>query len=79
MCRYEVDYGKKYRMIDLLADVIVEPSLSYKVVDMEELVEMLEDHTLPPKEFMISIKNLTSLLEVINKGEFPFDEIKKYN
>ena len=79
ICRYEVEPGKKYRMIDLLADVIVEQSMTYKVVDMEELVGMLEDHTLPPKEFMISIKNLTTLLEAINSGEFPFEVLKKYN
>ena len=66
-------------MIDLLTDVIVEPSMAYKVVDMEELVDMLENHQLPPKEFMISIKNLTSLLKAINNGEFPFEVLKKYN
>lgn len=79
ICRYEVEKGKSYKMIDLLADIIVEPSMTYRVIDMDELIDMLENHSLPPKEFMISIKNLTSLIEVINKGEFPLELLKKYN
>ena len=78
ICRYEIEPNKKYKMIDLLADVIVNEDLTYKVVDMEELVDMLEDKTLPPREYMLAIKTLACLLREINEGRFPFKELDMY-
>lgn len=77
ICRYEV-YDDLYKMVDLLVDVIIDNEGHYKVVDFEELSDMLEAKKLPPKEFMLAIKTFTELITKINNGEFPFKELEMF-
>ena len=76
ICKYEVVEGKSYKIIDLLADVIIDVNGNYKVLDFEELTDMLEAKKLPPKDFII--KNFAALIETINSGKFPLEEMSKY-
>ena len=79
MCRYETEYLKEYKMIDLLADIIVYPDGHYKVLDFDELLEYMENETITPKEFLQSIKAFTKVITDINDGVFPYVELDKYN
>ena len=79
MCRYETEYLKEYKMIDLLADIIVYPDGHYKVLDFDELLEYMENETITPKEFLQSIKAFTKTITDINEGVFPYQELEMYN
>lgn len=79
MCRYEIEKDVKYKIVDLLADVVVNPDMTYKVLDFDELTEYLEKEAITPKEFMQSIKAFTKVITDINDGVFPYVELDKYN
>jgi len=68
----------KYVFTDLLADVVVFEDLSFKVVDLEEISECLDDDVITVDLVKKALRRLNDLLQLIYKGEFPIEEMKKY-
>lgn len=56
--------------IDLLADVIIYPDYSYKVVDLDELAEAKEKNLISEKLLLQSLNSLNYLLEKIYHNQF---------
>ena len=65
-----------YTMVDLLADVLIYPDGSVKVVDLDELAEAVEKGLISQELLLISLRHLNSLLELIYSGHF--HELQKY-
>ena len=61
---------------DLLADVIVQPDGFVKVVDLDELAEIMEKKALSEKLIALALKRLNHLLTLIYSGEF--ENLKKH-
>ncbi|MDO4187916.1 MAG: DUF402 domain-containing protein [Lachnospiraceae bacterium] len=61
-----------YTFTDLLADVIVYPDGTVRVVDLDEIAVALERKMLSERELSISLRALDSLLNMIYKGDFDF-------
>lgn len=61
-----------YTFTDLLADVIVYPDETVKVVDLDEIAVALERKMLSERELVITLRTLDSLLNMIYKGDFDF-------
>ena len=61
---------------DLLADVIVQPDGFVKVVDLNELAEIMEKKALSEKLIALALKRLNHLLTLIYSGEF--ENLKKH-
>lgn len=57
-------------VIDLLADVIVMPDGRMHVVDIDELCEAKEKLLITEQQFFISVKQLGSLIKLIQDGNF---------
>ena len=55
---------------DLLADVIIEPDGFVRVVDLDELADILEQHNLSEQLIVLSLRRLNHLLGLIYAGEF---------
>lgn len=67
------EYDKEtntYVMIDLLADVIVYPDGSVKVVDLDELADATQQKLITEEQLLISLRQLDWLLQTIYRGEF---------
>ncbi len=67
--KYEQE-DDSYIVTDLLADVIVYPDGTVKVVDLDELGEILLTESLPKEKIAQSLKQLNDLLTVIYDGKF---------
>ncbi len=63
-----------YVFTDLLADVIIEPDGFVRVVDLDELADILEKHTLSDELIGLALRRLNHLLSIIYSGEF--DKLK---
>ena len=61
---------------DLLADVIIYPDESVKVVDLDELVTALESRSISLDTLKSSLLRLDRLLKIIYSGSF--DKLKSY-
>lgn len=61
---------------DLLADVIVEPDGFVKVVDLDELADIMEQHNLSEQLIVLALRRLNHLLSLIYTGEF--DNLKAH-
>jgi len=77
MCWYcdIIDYTydaneNSYIFTDLLADVIVEPDGFVRVVDLDELADVLEKHVLDESLSVLALRRLNRLLGIIYTGEF---------
>ncbi len=77
MCWYcdivNYDYQKEENVLiatDLLADVIVEPNGFVKVIDLDELADVLEKHALSEELLGLALKQLNHLLSIIYAGKF---------
>lgn len=77
MCWYcdivDYDYRKDEHALivtDLLADVIVQPDGFVQVVDLDELADVLEQHSLSETLFGTALRRLNRLLTLIYSGEF---------
>lgn len=55
---------------DLLADVIVHPEESVKVVDLDELAEALEKNLITKEQTIFCLRSLNHLLSVIYRDKF---------
>lgn len=61
---------------DLLADVIVAPDGFVKVVDLDELAEIMEKQALSEQLIALALRRLNHLLTLIYNGEF--ENLKKH-
>lgn len=61
---------------DLLADVIVEPDGFVRVVDLDELADIMEQHNLSEQLIVLALRRLNHLLSLIYTGEF--DNLKAH-
>ena len=59
-----------YVFIDLLADVLVYPDGTVKVVDLDELAEATEKKLISKEQLLISLRQLDALLQTIYSGKF---------
>ncbi len=66
-----------YTIIDLLVDLEVYEDGSYKVLDMDELLEACEKNIITVDQKNEAIEKLNALIDVVKKGEFPpAEEVK---
>lgn len=65
-----------YVTIDLLADVLVYPDGTVKVVDLDELADALEQKLITQDMLLTALRQLNGLLQIIYSGRFP--ELQKY-
>ena len=56
---------------DLLADVILYPDGTHKVVDLDELADAYEQGLITASQLTRSLRQLNKLLEIIQNGQFP--------
>ena len=66
------ELDNSYVFTDLLADVIVYPDGTVKVVDLDEIAVALERKLLSERELSIALRTLDSLLSMIYQGDFDF-------
>jgi predicted RNA-binding protein associated with RNAse of E/G family len=59
-----------YYFVDLLADVIIYPDNSVQVVDLEELADALDSHSLSVESLQSALRSLSKLLKIIYSGNF---------
>lgn len=71
---YDSD-SNTYVFTDLLADVIIYPDGSVKVVDIDEIAETIEKEMISKDDVISSLKNLDKLLKLIYNGKL--DELSK--
>lgn len=64
--------SNSYTFTDLLADVIIYPDGTVKVVDLDEIAVALERKMLSERELSITLRTLDSLLNMIYDGDFDF-------
>ena len=57
-------------VVDLLADVIVNPDGKMNVIDIDELCEAKEKLLINDQQFFISVKQLGALIKLIQDGHF---------
>lgn len=67
----------KYVIIDLLADVIIKEDMSYKVVDLDEICDCLNDNRIDIEVAKKAISNLNNFLNRFYKEKLPFKEMKE--
>lgn len=65
-----------YIFTDLLADVIIEPDGFVRVVDLDELADILEKHILDESMLALALRRLNHLLTIIYAGKF--DDLKAH-
>jgi predicted RNA-binding protein associated with RNAse of E/G family len=56
-------------VVDLLADVIVYPDHSFKVVDLDELADALNKNLITSGQMQECLENLDHLLKIIYEGK----------
>lgn len=73
-------YNDAYTFTDLLADVIIYPDNSYKVVDLDELSEALSKNLISLQEVQCALTTLNNLLQMIYNGDFKHyqDQLNKF-
>lgn len=59
-----------YTFIDLLADVLIYPDGTVKVVDLDELADAAEQQLLSPELLLFTLRRTNSLLSSIYDGSF---------
>jgi len=57
-------------VVDLLADVTVDPDGKMNVLDLDELCEAKEKMLINEEQFFISVKQLGNLIKLIQDGKF---------
>lgn len=73
------DYREKENALivtDLLADVIIYPDGRYKVVDLDELAEAMEQGLITAEQMGSCLRNLHSLLSLLYRDKF--DKLQAY-
>lgn len=79
----KTDYTKEtdtYVFTDLLADVIIEPDNTVRIVDLDEFEPAFEKGLIDARDILMSLRQLNELLEVIYGGHFSdyIAEIEEY-
>lgn len=62
---------KTFSYPDLMADVKISPDGKVTILDLHELADALEKSLITKKQSCDALRSLNSLLEIIDKGEFP--------
>ena len=62
--------GKDLTVTDLLADVIIYPEGTVKVVDLDELAEAMEQELITKEQMAACLRNLDHLLSLIYRDQF---------
>ena len=62
---------RSYVFTDLLADVIVYPDGSVRVVDLDELADAHRDHLITDEQLYMALRRTDKLISLIYKGAFP--------
>ncbi len=65
-----------YIFTDLLADVIVYPNGSVRVVDLDEMADALRDSLISSEDLQKGLRHLDKLLSIIYSGHF--DKLQQY-
>lgn len=55
---------------DLLADVVIYPDNTHKVLDLDELADAYEQQLITASQLTRSLRQLDKLLSIVQKGEF---------
>lgn len=58
-----------YRVIDLLADVLIYPDGTVKVVDLDEMADAYEEGKITERLLCLALRQLDQLLKMIEHGE----------
>src|SRR5215475_7511544 len=66
--------GKVLSYVDLDMDILVEPDLSYRIVDLEDFERNASRFGYPQAVQTSARKALDELIELIKRREFPFNE-----
>lgn len=68
---YEYDEdSNRLTIVDLLADVLIYPDGTVKVVDLDEMADALEQNIISAELIQTGLRRLNSLLTKIYEGEF---------
>lgn len=65
-----------YVFTDLLADVVIYPDASVRVIDLDETGQALKDGLITKEQCVGMLNSLSSLLDIIYAGSFP--EMQRY-
>ena len=65
--------GDELSYIDLDLDILVNPDLSYQIVDLDEFSENAAKHQYPPEIIEKADRSIRELESLINNRSFPFD------
>ncbi len=72
----------QYCVRDLFIDIAVEPSGSYRVIDIDDFVQAIELEILDKEQVVKVLRSLDLIVDKLNKGRFPLDIlqplVKKY-
>ena len=68
--------SNSYTFTDLLADVVIYPDGSVKVIDLDEIAEAIEKKLLSEGEICNALRTLNSFLTQIYTGEFDYYKSK---
>ncbi|MDD6207809.1 MAG: DUF402 domain-containing protein [Clostridiales bacterium] len=60
----------RYTFIDLLADILVYPDHSYRLVDLDELADAIKKQYLPSEQIPVILETIQQLLNDIYSGKF---------
>ena len=58
---------------DLFIDIAVEPSGSYRLIDIDDFVQAIELEILDKKQVVKVLRSLDLIVDKLNKGQFPLD------
>lgn len=77
----EVDYEQEsdtYTLIDLLIDVKIMPDGEFKILDVDELAEAMEEGLITKEQAFKALKILDKILNMIYNGTFPPEICKEF-
>ena len=63
----------QYCVHDLFIDIAVEPSGSYRLIDIDDFVQAIELEILDKKQVVKVLRSLDLIVDKLNKGQFPLD------
>ncbi len=68
---FDVNVDEKSLIVtDLLADVVIYPDASHKVLDLDELADAYAQKLITSEQLTRSLRQLDKLLNIVQKGEF---------
>ena len=65
--------GEMLTYVDLDIDVLVEPDLSYRILDLKDFEENARDYNYPPNVKLEAQRAVDELIDMVETRAFPFD------